>query len=178
MATSTTPMSNDAVKSAPSARQQLIDAFERETATTQRVLRAYPADQAEFTPHPRAKPARALAWMFTMELNLLTLALRNELKMPMRPPGAPETWQEVLDAFDRVRDEVLALLRGIREEELAENTQFMTAPKTFGEVPKGQFAWFLLCDQIHHRGQLSVYLRMAGGKVPSIYGPSADEPWF
>jgi uncharacterized damage-inducible protein DinB len=45
-------------------------------------------------------------------------------------------------------------------------------------VPKIDFLWFLLCDQIHHRGQLSVYLRMAGGKVPSIYGPSGDEPWF
>jgi len=36
----------------------------------------------------------------------------------------------------------------------------------------------MLDDQIHHRGQLSVYVRMAGGKVPSIYGPSADEPWY
>jgi uncharacterized damage-inducible protein DinB len=178
MATSTTPMSSQAAQGGPSARQQLIDAFERETATTQRVIRAFPADQAEFTPHPRSKSARSLAWMFSMELNLLKLALRNELKLPMTPPPPPETWQEVSDAFDRTRDEVLALLRGIRDEELTENTQFLTAPKTIGDVPKGEFAWFLLCDQIHHRGQLSVYLRMAGGKVPSIYGPSADEPWF
>jgi uncharacterized damage-inducible protein DinB len=35
----------------------------------------------------------------------------------------------------------------------------------------------MLHDQIHHRGQFSVYLRMVGGKVPSIYGPSGDEPW-
>ena len=35
----------------------------------------------------------------------------------------------------------------------------------------------MICDRIHHRGQLSVYVRMAGGKVPSIYGPSADDPW-
>ena len=40
------------------------------------------------------------------------------------------------------------------------------------------FAWFMLSDQIHHRGQLTVYLRMIGGKVPAIYGPSSDEPWF
>jgi len=39
------------------------------------------------------------------------------------------------------------------------------------------FLWFLLMDMVHHRGQFSVYLRMADGKVPSIYGPSADEPW-
>jgi uncharacterized damage-inducible protein DinB len=37
--------------------------------------------------------------------------------------------------------------------------------------------WFMLMDSIHHRGQLSVYVRMTGGKVPSIYGPSGDEPW-
>ncbi len=41
-----------------------------------------------------------------------------------------------------------------------------------------KFLWMLLCDQIHHRGQFSIYLRMAGGKVPSIYGPTADEPWM
>ena len=40
------------------------------------------------------------------------------------------------------------------------------------------FLWMILCDQIHHRGQFSIYLRMADGKVPSIYGPTADEPWF
>ena len=58
-----------------------------------------------------------------------------------------------------------------------------------GQVRKGYYSlkiapvsvkdlvWGMLHDQIHHRGQLSVYLRIVGGKVPSIYGPSADEPW-
>jgi uncharacterized damage-inducible protein DinB len=45
------------------------------------------------------------------------------------------------------------------------------------DVRKLDFLWLMLTDQIHHRGQLSVYARMAGGKVPSIYGPSFDEPW-
>jgi uncharacterized damage-inducible protein DinB len=40
------------------------------------------------------------------------------------------------------------------------------------------FLWLMLMDSIHHRGQLSVYIRPAGGKVPSIYGPSGDEPWM
>jgi uncharacterized damage-inducible protein DinB len=46
------------------------------------------------------------------------------------------------------------------------------------DVRKLDFLWLMLNDQIHHRGQLSVYTRMAGGKVPSMYGPSGDEPWF
>ena len=61
--------------------------------------------------------------------------------------------------------------------ELAQTVKFFTAPKTMGDWRRLDFAWFLLHDEIHHRGQLSVYVRAAGGKVPSIYGPSGDEPW-
>ena len=46
-----------------------------------------------------------------------------------------------------------------------------------GQVRVIDLAWMLLHDSIHHRGQISVYIRLAGGKVPSIYGPTADEPW-
>jgi uncharacterized damage-inducible protein DinB len=47
-----------------------------------------------------------------------------------------------------------------------------------GEMTRMEWLWFLLHDEIHHRGQFSVYLRMADAKVPSIYGPTADEPWM
>jgi uncharacterized damage-inducible protein DinB len=47
-----------------------------------------------------------------------------------------------------------------------------------GKLRKGDILWMFLYDQIHHRGQLSIYNRMVGAKVPSIYGPSADEPWM
>ena len=47
-----------------------------------------------------------------------------------------------------------------------------------GDFPVAEFLWFMLMDSVHQHGQLSVYVRCAGGKVPSIYGPSADEPWF
>ncbi|HEU0053964.1 MAG TPA: DinB family protein, partial [Longimicrobium sp.] len=61
--------------------------------------------------------------------------------------------------------------------DLAGSVQFFVGPGKLGDVAKTQFMWFLLHDQIHHRGQFSIYLRIAGGKVPSIYGPTADEPW-
>ena len=51
-------------------------------------------------------------------------------------------------------------------------------PKQMGDVPRSQIGWLTVMDMVHHRGQFSVYLRVAGGKVPSIYGPSADEPWM
>jgi uncharacterized damage-inducible protein DinB len=63
------------------------------------------------------------------------------------------------------------------DEKLSETVKFFTAPKTLGDIRRIDFLWFLLSDEIHHRGQFSIYLRMADGKVPSIYGPSGDEPW-
>jgi uncharacterized damage-inducible protein DinB len=56
--------------------------------------------------------------------------------------------------------------------------KFFTGPKTIGEIPLIDFLRLMLHDEIHHRGQFSVYKRMADGRVPSIYGPSADEPWM
>ena len=64
------------------------------------------------------------------------------------------------------------------DEKLMETVKFFVAPKTMGDVRRMDVLWSLLHDEIHHRGQFSIYLRMAGGKVPSIYGPSADEPWM
>jgi uncharacterized damage-inducible protein DinB len=55
--------------------------------------------------------------------------------------------------------------------------KFVTGPKQMSDLRRLDVLWFLLNDQIHHRGQFSVYLRIAGGKVPSIYGPSGDEKW-
>jgi uncharacterized damage-inducible protein DinB len=52
--------------------------------------------------------------------------------------------------------------------------KFFYAGKVISEQPAGQFLWFILFDAIHHRGQLSAYLRPMGGAVPAIYGPSAD----
>lgn len=56
--------------------------------------------------------------------------------------------------------------------------KFFVAPKQMGDVRIMDIFWMMVMDMVHHRGQFSVYLRMAGGKVPSIYGPSADEPWM
>jgi uncharacterized damage-inducible protein DinB len=162
-----------------SARQQFLDGFERETATTLRVLKAYPEAQSELRPHEKLKTARELAAMFTMEMAAIDAAVRGTFKLPTKPPPLPETWSKLIAEFERIRESSLDGIRAARDEELvAQKVNFPIGPKTIGEWPTMEFLWFLLCDQIHHRGQLSVYLRLAGGKVPTIYGPTADEPWF
>ena len=55
--------------------------------------------------------------------------------------------------------------------------KWMVGPGQMADMRKADVMWFMMQDHVHHRGQFSVYLRLAGGKVPSIYGPSADENW-
>jgi uncharacterized damage-inducible protein DinB len=170
-----TPAAVSAIKG---PKQQFSESFERETATTLRVLNAFPAEQSELRPHEKLKTARELAAIFTMEMGAIDAAVRGTFTLPRKPPPIPQTWKELVDTFETTRTRTLEALRDATDESLATGTvPFPTAPKTVGQWQKMDFLWFLLSDQIHHRGQLSVYLRIAGGKLPSIYGPTADEPW-
>jgi len=165
-----------------SPKEQFLQSYDREHAVTLRVLRAYPADQLELRPHPKAKTARELAWVFVLERGLGRKVWNDEfVKAPpaagATPPKPPEDWDEQLAALEKASQDFRDLVAGASDEELHGKVHFFTAPKTMGEISRLEWIWFLLNDQIHHRGQFSVYLRMSGAKVPSIYGPSGDEPW-
>ena len=165
----------------PTAKQQFLDAYEREHATTMKVLRNYPADKLNLRPHAKCKTARELAWVFVLERGLGTKVYHNEFANSPpsgSPPPAPESWPEILGTLEKAHKDFGDLIRSTPDKELNETVKFFTAPKTMSDIPRIDFLWFLLSDQIHHRGQFSIYLRMADGKVPSIYGPSGDEPWM
>jgi uncharacterized damage-inducible protein DinB len=163
------------------SKQAFLDTYESEHATTMRVLRAYPIDKLDLRPHEMCKSARDLAWVFVMERRLGTSVFNNEFasRGPSgTPPAPPESWDELLGALDDAHKSFADLVRSTPEAALSDKVKFFTGPKTMGDIPRMAWLWFLLHDQIHHRGQFSIYLRMAGGKVPSIYGPTADEPWM
>jgi uncharacterized damage-inducible protein DinB len=170
--------------STTSNKQRFLETYEQEHEKTMRVLRAYPADKAEFRPSERCKPARELAWMFALERGLGTSVMNDAFaKGPPsggggKLPDAPPSWDAVMDAAEKTHKEFVDFVRSMPEEKLDETVKFFTGPKTLGDVRRLDFLWFLLHDEIHHRGQFSIYLRAAGGKVPSIYGPSEHEPWF
>ena len=161
-----------------SPKQQFLDVFDRESATTRRVLAALPEGQSEFRPHPRSLTAREVAAIFSLGQGAIAAALTNNWQWPPSFPPAPPTYGEVLANFEATNKAVLQALANTPESRLHETVPFFTAPKQVGEVRVIDLMWFMVLDAIHHRGQLSVYLRMTGGKVPSIYGPSADEPWM
>jgi uncharacterized damage-inducible protein DinB len=163
---------------AVSSRQQFIDTWTRENATTRRVVVAFADGLGEFAPHERCKTAREVAYIFVRSQTRIAAALNDQWQWPPAPfPPVPTSYADVIAAFDQTTEAVRTALANVPESRMSEMITFLTGPKQFGEIPVTQLVWFMLMDAIHHRGQLTVYLRAAGAKVPSIYGPTADEPW-
>jgi len=158
-------------------RDHYLAAFEREYQTTLNVLRAYPSEKSELKPAEKSKPARELAWMLVLNQMVVVPTLKAELKPGTLPP-APKDWSEILPNFEREHRETTTKLQSLDDEQMNRTLQMPTGPGKVGDMRIGDALWFFLNDTIHHRGQFSIYLRMAGGKLPSIYGPTADEPWF
>jgi hypothetical protein len=149
----------------------------QESQTTLKVMRAFPADQSSFQPHPRSQNAVTLMSTFTVEQGIATMAINGTLKMGGGFPPPFATIPDAIKAFEGAVAGAIATANSAPASAWTRNVEFFTGPGKVGPVPAGPIAEMLLGDQIHHRGQLSVYIRLAGGKVPSIYGPSADEPW-
>ena len=160
-----------------SERETFLRTYEREHGVTRKVLHAYPADHAGLKPSERSSSAQQLATTFVSEEKMMLRALKKEPVLGGVADSAPKTWAEALERFDAQHQEMLRMLRDGSDDLLEGKVPFFVAPKQMGEFRTSDFLWFMLSDQIHHRGQLTVYLRIAGGKVPSIYGPSGDEPW-
>lgn len=163
---------------ATSEREQFIQNWEREFQTTIKVLKAYPNEKHTLQPHGKCPSAKDLAWkMVSEEKVFVNGALTGQFDF-MNQPKAPATMQEVISAFERGHKEAADKVKKMTDAEFNKMIKFMVAPKVMGDIRSGDTLWMMLMDTIHHRGQFSIYLRMADGKVPSIYGPSADEPWM
>ena len=139
-----------------------------------RVLKALPKDQLGYKPHERSPSAEQLVWTLTGELRAcLDAVIENKAEWKTISPPPLE---EMLQKFEEWSNELAERVSKMDEAAWNRTAQFYYNGKVVSEQPVGIFLWFILFDAIHHRGQLSAYLRPMGGKVPSIYGPSADEP--
>jgi uncharacterized damage-inducible protein DinB len=148
---------------------------EREHQTTLRVLRAYPADKASFKPHPTSMTALETAWMMILIGGDGSDIAAAEMKME-EPPGPPKTWPELIAAYEKAYAGLVRGVKALSDDQLNETMRVPMGPKRTESYRRGDVLWWGLFGQVHHRGQLSVYLRAVGGKVPAIYGPSGDDP--
>jgi len=139
------------------------------------VLRAVPKDRLEYRPDPKARTAAELAFLIAAEEAGLS-KLIDEGRIEWKESKPPADTNEMVALFEASHAGVNERLEKMDDAGWERKVDFvMTGGGTWTDS-LGEFVWGFLFDQIHHRGQLSTYLRPMGGKVPSIYGPSADDP--
>jgi uncharacterized damage-inducible protein DinB len=159
----------------------LLPEFDREMTTTRKVLERVPEDRLAWKPHPTSFSAGDLAThVATIPMwGEMTLA-RDDLDLGGAGRAAPiSSRAELLAMFDKHAAGTRAALTGKTDAELMAPWTLKNSGKSIFTMPKA-VVWrsFVLNHLIHHRGQLSVYLRMMEVPVPSIYGPSGDESTF
>jgi uncharacterized damage-inducible protein DinB len=161
-------------ESAVRIRGKMLDKLAKESATTQRVLAAVPEDKKHYKPHPDSRSAWQLAVHLAVSqvwfLNSVAdrnFAWTGEEKEPASTVAGLVQWREaeIKKAAERIR---------------AMSPEQLVTPTDFFGILKLPAVFYLEFDQdhsIHHRGQLTVYLRPMGAEVPDIYGGSFDEPF-
>jgi uncharacterized damage-inducible protein DinB len=152
--------------------KEFTEFWSQEADRTRRVLGAMPDAKLSFKPHEKSRSAAEVAWhcvtsprWFAGEM--MKLALKDDFgkKYPKEPAKAAE----FVKAYDLTVKAVKSAVESQKDDWLAKKTDFLGQ-----KLPNGVILAIMLFHETHHRGQLSVYLRPMGGKVPGIYGPSAD----
>lgn len=156
-------------------REFLIECIQDEKPKFLRVLRAVPPDKLAYRPHPRSSAAGDIAWLLASELGD-ACELVDKGRVDYSPTPAPAALADSIAAYERNASELEKRMARLDDAGWERKAQFFMDGKLAWEAPLGQMLWGFLFDAIHHRGQLSSYLRPMGATVPSIYGPSADDP--
>ena len=140
-----------------------------EAKTTRKVLARIP-EGSDYRPDPKSRTAKEIAWQIVCEEKLIIEAMEHGKAEWARSP-MPSTMKEVLDAYERQSAEMTRRWKELPDERWEGQLEFFGVPR-----PAAPMAWSFLFDIVHHRGQITTYLRPMGSTVPQIYGPSADEP--
>lgn len=148
--------------------------WEKEAPATRKVISRIP-EGSDYRPDAKSRTAREIAWLIVHEEKALVEGLETGT-LEWNDIPAPPTIKEVLAAYDRLHENLSKRLQAIGSDRWEGPVPFMYGGQEVMKESGYDNAWGFLLDIVHHRGQLSTYLRPMGAKVPQIYGPSADEP--
>ena len=163
--------------------QLFMAELEREAPRTRRALEQVPLDRDDWTPHPKSMPLGRLAGLVASMPSWIGLIIEQDELNLTPPPGQSTYQQPATNTLVAVHD---AHVQKARESLSKTNDEFLMTTNwrllAGGQVVMNQPRHIVLRDTLnhlaHHRGQLTVYLRLSGQKVPAIYGPSADDQQF
>jgi DinB family len=148
--------------------------WEKEAPATRKVISRIP-EGSEYRPDPKARTAREIAWLIVREEVVLGEGFENGALDWAEIP-APATVAEILDVYDRHHEVGTRNMRNAPVARWDGQLPFRFQGQEAFSASGYDQAWGFFFDIIHHRGQLSTYLRPMGSTVPQIYGPTADEP--
>lgn len=157
----------------------LLAQLEREIPITRKVVERAPDGKPDWKPHPKSMPLAYLSSLVAGMFGWIAMMVNTEFLDLAGGGGAPRanTGDERLALFDKsVADERKAL-QGTTEEQLMQPWQLRLSGKVVDEKPRYVMIADTFSHLAHHRGQLTVYLRLNDIAVPSVYGPTADEGW-
>ena len=165
-----------------SKAQVMLEQFKQEAAGTRKALERVPFDKAEWAPHEKSMTLGRLAGHIA-EMQGWGASILTSDEFDMAPPdGEPykspvyESTDDLLAGFDQGVSAIEAALPGVTDEALGEHWSLKSGGEELLGGPRGEFFGMLVINHvIHHRGQLTVYLRLCDVPVPGMYGPSADE---
>jgi uncharacterized damage-inducible protein DinB len=166
-------------------RDWFVAQLDAEAGRTRRALELVPEGKYEWTPHPRSMPFGRLAQMVSGMPGWIALVV-NQDELDVHPPAGGSTMNqtplktahELVQAHEASVTGARAALAATTDDHLAKPWKLLAGGKVMTANPRTDVLRDTFMHLAHHRGQLTVYLRLAGATVPAIYGPSADDTRF
>jgi uncharacterized damage-inducible protein DinB len=161
-----------------SMADMLLPELDQEMATTRRLIERVPADRGEWKPHPKSFSLGHLAQLVATMPGWITRTVRgDDIDLSEGPGYSYETTETLLAQFDQHVREARQAIERASDEDYGKTWSLKRGGETLFSMPRGGVVRMHISHLVHHRGQLSVYLRLLDIPVPSIYGPTADEKW-
>jgi uncharacterized damage-inducible protein DinB len=158
--------------------QTLLPEFDLEMATTRRVLERVPSEKAQWKPHPKSFPLGHLAQLVATMPGWLTRTIRDtEINLATSAGYSFVQTDTLLGQFDRHVREAREALASAKDPDFDVMWSLKHGERVLFSSPRGIVVRQHINHLIHHRGQLTVYLRLIDVPIPSVYGPTADERW-
>lgn len=155
--------------------ETFLASWEREAESTSKLLRSLPATQYDFRPDAGGRSMGELAWHLAEGDAYMSLGVETGgFDMSSKPPNIerPRTVEALAPGYDLIHREAVARIRKLKPEDLDRSIPFFGGQS----VPIRTILWDMIISHgIHHRGQLSLMCRLAGGQCPGLYGPNREE---
>jgi uncharacterized damage-inducible protein DinB len=158
--------------------ETLLPEFDMEMASTRKAIERVPTDKGAWKPHPKSFSLGHLTQLVaTMPGWITNMATQSELNLASAPGYSLESTESLVARFDKLVAEARAALAGLKDADVSAPWSLKHGDRVLFTSPRGMTIRSTINHLIHHRGQLTVYLRLVDVPVPSMYGPTADEPW-